>query len=162
MTSVLTSTSMQSRSMHILMKFSKSVLTIWLCSIHSCLWLLTWSPFLPCVLLVIHAPYELALAMFSFLNVFSYCWLPCDAMYCFLVSGLSLESCYHKSIYAMLCFSSKSEIVNKTCYVYMGAIISYVPFWLMFSRGLLFYEFSRIMPCLYVPGYVPVACCLLP
>ena len=69
--------------------------------------------------------------------------------------------CCHESVYAMLYFSSKSEIVNKTCYVYMGAIIYSVPFWLMFSKGILLYAFSRIIPCLYLPQYVPVACCLL-
>ena len=44
------------------------------------------------------------------------------------MSGMSLQSCYHESVYAMFGFSSKSETVNKTCYVYMGAIISSVPF----------------------------------
>ena len=118
--------------MHILMKFSKDVLKIWLCSIHPCiclqLWgalachyhaldllniidvsLLTGSAFLPCVLLVIHAPYDHALAMFSFINVSSYYWLVCYAMKCFVVSGTSLQSCYHESAPAMLVFSSKSE-----------------------------------------------------
>ena len=55
----------------------------------------------------------------------------------------------------------QSETVNKTCYVYMGAIISYVPFWLRISKGLLFYALSRFMPCLCLLWYVPVACCLL-
>ena len=118
-----------SRYMHILMNFIKSVLKIWLCSIHSCLYLLlwsslacnshgllllnivvgrllTWSAFLPCVLLVIHAPYERALAMFSFTNVSSHCWLPCDAMKFFVVSGMILQSGYHESVSAMSCFST--------------------------------------------------------
>ena len=43
----------------------------------------------------------------------------------------------------------------------MGAIISSVPFWLMISKGLLIYDFSRIMPCLGLLLYVPVECCLL-
>ena len=51
--------------------------------------------------------------------------------------------------------------VNETCYVYMGAIISSDPFWLMVSKGLLFYAFSRFMPCLCLLWSVPVACCLL-
>ena len=83
-------------------------------------------------------------------------------MQCFVMSGSSSQSCYHKSVYAMLCFSAKAETINKTCYVYMGAIISSVPFWLIFSKGLLFYAFSKFMPCLHFLWYVPVACCLLP
>ena len=79
----------------------------------------------------------------------------------FVVSCMSSQSCYHNSVYAMLCFSAKSETVNKTCYVYMGAIISYVPLWLMISKGLLFYAFSSIMPCLKFLWYVPVAWYLL-
>ena len=58
-------------------------------------------------------------------------------------------------------FSAKSESVNETCYVYMGAIISSGPFWLMVSKGLLIYAFSRIMQCLDFLWYVPVECCLL-
>ena len=77
------------RSMHILRYFSKGVLNIWLLSIHSCPWfhlwpsvdccnlaakllnnvsvsLLTLCSVFPCALLVIHVPYELALAMLSF------------------------------------------------------------------------------------------------
>ena len=34
------------------------------------------------------------------------------------------------------------------CYVYMGTIISSGSFWLMVSKGFLFYAFSRFMPCL--------------
>ena len=83
------------------------------------------------------------------MNMFGYCWYACFVMQCFVMSGMSSQSCYHNSVYAMLCFSAKSETVNKTCYVYMGAIISSVPFWLMFSKGLSFYAFSRIMPCLF-------------
>ena len=63
-----------------------------------------------------------------------------------MVSGLSSQSFYRESVYAMLWFSAKSETVNKTCYVYMGAIISSVPFWLMVSKRLLLYVLSRFMP----------------
>ena len=58
-------------------------------------------------------------------------------------------------------FSAKSESVNETCYVYMGAIIFSVPFWLMVSKGLLFYALSRFMLCFWLLCSVPVACCLL-
>ena len=58
-------------------------------------------------------------------------------------------------------FSAKSESVYETCYVYMGAIISSLPFWLVISKGLLFYKISGFMPCLWLPWYVPVACCLI-
>ena len=63
--------------------------------------------------------------------------------------------------YFCLChvqFSAKSESVNETCYVYMGAIMSSDPFWLMVSKGLLLYALSRFMPCLCLLCYVPVAC----
>ena len=58
-------------------------------------------------------------------------------------------------------FSAKSESVNKTCYVYMGAIISSNPFWLMVSKGPFLYALSRFMPCVGLLCTVPVACCLL-
>ena len=58
-------------------------------------------------------------------------------------------------------FSAKSESVNETCYVYMGAIIFSVPFWLMVSKGLLLYALSRFIPCLCLLCSVPVACCYL-
>ena len=51
--------------------------------------------------------------------------------------------------------------VNETCYVYMVAIIFSDPFWLMVSKGLLFYDSSRFMPCLCLLFSIPVACCLL-
>ena len=54
-----------------------------------------------------------------------------------------------------------SVSVYETCYVYMGAIISSVPFWLMISKELLFYAFSRFMPCLCLLRHVLVACCKL-
>ena len=114
------------------------------------------------MLLVINASHELDLAMFRFMNMSSCYWYAYIIMQCFVVSGMSSQSCYHNSVYAMLCFSAKSETVNKTCYVYMGAIISSVPFWLMSSKGLLIYAFSRIIPCLELLWYVPVACYFLP
>ena len=55
-------------------------------------------------------------------------------------------------------FSAKSESVNETCYVYMGAIISSDPFWLMVSKGLLLYALSSFMPCIALPWDVLVAC----
>ena len=51
--------------------------------------------------------------------------------------------------------------VNETCYVYMGAIISSDPFWLMVSKGLFFYAFSRFMLSLGLLCYVLVVCVLL-
>ena len=58
-------------------------------------------------------------------------------MQCLVMSELSLQRCLHNSVYAMLSFSAKSETVYETCYVYMGAIISSVPFWLLITKGLL-------------------------
>ena len=40
---------------------------------------------------------------------------------------------------------TKSESVYETCYVYMGAILSYVPFWLIISKGVLFYAISSFI-----------------
>ena len=71
-------------------------------------------------------------------------------MQCLVVSASSSQACLRKS-----------ESVNVTCYVYMGAIISSDPFWLMVSKGLLLYALSRFMPCLVFLCSVPVACCYL-
>ena len=113
-----------SHSMHNLEMFSKDVLFYMLCSIHPFPWFhlqlpvvccnlapkllnnvavsrLILSSVLPCVLLVIHAPYELALAMLSFTNMYSYGWLPCHAMYCSVVSGSSSPTCLLIIVLAM-------------------------------------------------------------
>ena len=55
--------------------------------------LLTLSSVLPWVLLVIHVPYGLSLAILSFINMSSYCWTPCHAICCFVVSGTSSPTC---------------------------------------------------------------------
>ena len=105
-----------SHSMHNLEMFIKDVLLYMSCYIHSCPWLhlypavtccnlalnllnnvavslITLSSVLPCVLLVIHAPYELAIAMLSFKNMSSFCWLPFHAIYGSVVSGTSSPTC---------------------------------------------------------------------
>ena len=97
------------------------------CSIHSCPWLhlypavaccyhalnllnnvavslLTLSLVLTCVLLEIHAPYELVLAMLSFTKMSYYCWLPCHAMYCSVVSVSSSPTCLLIVVPAMCCY----------------------------------------------------------
>ena len=61
------------------------------------------------------------------------------------MSDFSSQRCLHNSVYAMLSFSAESESVYETFYVYMGAIISSVPFWLVISKGLLFYTINRFM-----------------
>ena len=113
-----------SHSMHNLEMFTKDVLLYMSCSIHSCPWLhlypalaccnlapkllnnvavslLTLSSVLPWALLVIHAPYELALAILSFTNMSSYCWLPFHAMFCSVVSCTSSPTCLHNSVPAI-------------------------------------------------------------
>ena len=55
--------------------------------------LLTLSSVLPCVLLVIHVPYELALAIISFIMVSYYSLSPCHAMCYSVVSGTSSPTC---------------------------------------------------------------------
>ena len=105
-----------SHSMHNLEMFTKDVLLYMSCSIHPCSWLhfypsvgccnlapkllnnvavslLTLSSMLPWLLLVIQAFYELVLAMLIFINMSSYCWSPCHAMYCSVVSGTSSPTC---------------------------------------------------------------------
>ena len=67
-------------------------------------------------------------------------------MQCLVMSVSSSQRCLRNSVHAMSSFSAKSESVNETCYVYMGAIISYDPFWLMVSKGLLLYALRRFMP----------------
>ena len=102
--------------MHNLEMSYKHVLIYMPCSINSCPWLhlypavdccnlalnllnnvvvslLTLSSMLPRLLLVIHAPYELAISMLSFINMYYYCWLPFHAMYCSVVSGSSSPTC---------------------------------------------------------------------
>ena len=81
-------------------------------------------------------------------------------MQCLVLSASSLQTCLHNSVYAMSSFLL-SESVNETCYLYMGAIISSGPFWLMVSKGLLLYALSSFMPCLALPQYVPIVCCYL-
>ena len=58
-------------------------------------------------------------------------------------------------------FCAKSESVDETYYVYMDAIISSDPFWLMVNKGILLYALSRFMPCLCLLCSVPIACCYL-
>ena len=103
---------------------------------------------LPRMLQLIHARYEIVLAMVSFL-IMSSCWqYVCHAMPC--VECIELANMPTYICFCHVQFSAKSESVNETYYVYMGAIISSVTFWLMISKGLLFYAFSRFMPCLYL------------
>ena len=67
------------------------------------------------------------------------------------MSELSSQTCHHNSVDAMSSFSAKSESVNETCYVYMGAIVLSDPFCLMVSKGLLLYALCSFMPCLALP-----------
>ena len=101
------------------------------------------------VVVVDHSCYELALAMVSFINMPSCCRYACFVMNCFMVSESSSPRCLQNTVSAMLCFLLSLKPVNETCYVYMVAIISSVPCWIMVSKGLFFYEFSRFMPCLF-------------
>ena len=123
-------------SMHNLEMFTKGVLFYLLCYIHPCPWLhlqpavaccklalkllnnvavslSTFSLVFPCVFLVIHAAYELALAMLSFIFIASYCWMPSHAMKCFVMSDLSSQRCLHNSVYAMLSFSASLNLFMK-------------------------------------------------
>ena len=68
-----------------------------------------------------------------------------------VVSASSSLTCLRNSVFAMFQFSAKSESVNETCYVYMGAIVSSDPFWLMVTKGILLHALSSFMPCLALP-----------
>ena len=73
---------------------------------------------------------------------------------CLFCHALLCDECikptkiFHNTVSAMLCFLPGLIPVNENCYLQMGAIISSGPFWLMVSKGLLFYAFSSIMSCL--------------
>ena len=56
------------------------------------------------------------------------------------LTNMPTYRCFYHALFA--------ESVNETCYVYVGAIIFSVPFWLMVSKGLLIYALSRFMLCL--------------
>ena len=56
---------------------------------------------LPCVLLVIYVPHELDLPMLSFINMPSYCWLPCHATFRTVVSCPSSSTCLRIVVPAM-------------------------------------------------------------
>ena len=79
----------------------------------------------------------------------SYCRYACFVMNCFVVSASSSPRCFHIIVSAMLCFLLILKPDNETCYVYMVAIISSGPFWLMVSKGLLSYAFSRNFHALF-------------
>ena len=99
--------------------------------------------------------------MVSFM-IRSSCWCyDYLVMQCLVLSESSSQRGLHNSVFAMSSFLLSLKPVNKTFYVYMSAIISSDPFWLMVRKGLLFYAFSRFMPCLDFLWYVPVAHCLL-
>ena len=66
-------------------------------------------------------------------------------MQCLVVSASSSQTCLCNSVLCHAQFSGKSESVNETCYVYMVAIVSSDPFWLMVSKGLLLYALSSFM-----------------
>ena len=81
----------------------------------------------------------------------SFQWHAWFVMHCSVVSASSSQRGLHINISAMLCFLLSLKPDNETCYVYMLAIISSGPFWLMVSKELLSYAFSRILPCLVLP-----------
>ena len=156
------------RSMHILRYFNKDVLNIWLFSIHSCPCLELWSS-LAChfcaLLLLQNVSWQIVYMLFNFAMV-----VIVDPYMLWACSCLGL---FHKRAFLLLvafpCHvmlggewykltnmptcrcSCYVRICHITCYVYMGAIISSDPFWLMVSKGLLFYAISRFMPCLCLP-----------
>ena len=72
-------------------------------------------------------------------------------MQCLVVSASSSQSCLRNSVLPCSGFSAKSESVNETCYVHMGAIVFSDPFWLMVSKGLLLYALSSSITCLALP-----------
>ena len=88
------------------------------------------------------------LAMVIFINMPYCCRYAWFVMHCSVVSASSSQRGLHIIVSAMLCFLPSLKPDNETCYVYMLAIISSGPFWLMVSKGLLSCAFSRTLPCL--------------
>ena len=68
---------------------------------------------------------------------------------CFTCHETLCSELYKLTNMPTYCCSCHVWICIITCYVYMGAIISSDPFWLLVSKGLLFYEISIFMPCLF-------------
>ena len=66
--------------------------------------------------------------MDSFINMPSCCRYAWFVMHCSVVSASSSQRGLYIFISAMLCFLPSLKPVNETCYVYMVAIISSVPF----------------------------------
>ena len=116
-----------SHSMHNLEMFTKDVLLYMSCSVYPCPWLhlqpavdccnlalklinnvavslLTLSSVLPCGLPVIHVPYDHAIAIFIFIIMSYYCFSPCHAIYCSVVSGLSSPTCQLIVVSALNCY----------------------------------------------------------
>jgi hypothetical protein len=119
-----------------------------------CIWASSWTcHFTSCCCFVFHV-YIYAIMLwgsFAHEHVLHHAYLllelsSCDDMFYFELNKLVNMPTW--IYFAMSWNFTKSESVNETCYVYMGAIISSDPFWLMASKGLLFYSLSRIMPCL--------------
>ena len=113
--------------------------------------LLTLSSMLPCLFLGIHALYELAIAVLSFINIPSYCWSPCHAMYCSVVSGSSSPTCLLIVVSAMSCYFHQVWICHITCHDSMDATMFSVDLWNAFSKEVLLSAFSTSMPCLILP-----------
>ena len=78
----------------------------------------------------------------------SFQWHAWFVMNCSVVSASNSQIGLHIIVSAMLCFLPSLKPDNETCYVYMLAIISSGPFWLMVSQGLLLCAFSRTLLCL--------------
>ena len=85
---------------------------------------------LPWLLLVIHASYELALAMVSFLNMSS-CWQYAQLfMQCLVLSASSSRTCLHNSVFAMSSFLLSLNLLAKL------AMFTWVPSYLLILLGL--------------------------
>ena len=78
----------------------------------------------------------------------SFQWHAWFFMHFSIVSASSSQRGLHINNSAMLCFLPSLKPDNGTCYVYMLAIISSGPFWLMVSKRLLSCAFSKTLPCL--------------
>ena len=94
--------------------------------------LLTLSSVLPWAFLVIHAPYELDVAMLSFINMSSYCWLPYHAMYWSVMSGTRSSTCLLIIVPAM--FESN---ISFAMFTWVPSYLM-IHFLLMDSKGLFY------------------------
>ena len=115
------------RSMHILRYFSKGVLNIWLCSIHSCPWLQLWSS-IAChfraLLLLQIVSWQIVYMLFNLAEVVVVgpdmlwcCFLPCIASMTCLLDGCVLSLSWNALYWVHRAHEGAFVIMSMPCFV---------------------------------------------